>query len=285
MDAPMIAALFHQLPPLDRVNLGTRGPAPFLVTGEDRVRVTGRNGATGITIQVSGRFLTIDGELQPIAYDLVPPTDFSAGTVEFSLGDGWILNMVARVTAGTPQDGETYALVEVIRGAGASGIVLGTLLGGFVTDGCDLAWPGSPIRSSAAGPGALRPIAGADPAAGAEWTITIPTGTRYRLRSVSAVLVTDATAANREVSIVITAGAVVVASVASGVNHVASQTRRYSAFPTAVRGAAAQSLDLLVPLPYVELRGGDTVTSVTTNLQAGDNWAAPQAFGERVLDA
>lgn len=284
MDTP-IAALFHQLAPPDRLNLGTRGPAPFLVTGEDRLRVTGRNGATGVTIAISGRFLTIDGELQPLSYDLVPPTDFSAGTVEFALGDGWILNLVARVTAGTPQDGETYALVEVIRGSGAAGIVLGTLLGGFVTDACDLAWPGSLIGSSAAGPGALRPIAGADPAAGAEWTITIPTGTRYRLRSVSAVLVTDATAANREVSIVVTAGAVVVASVASGVNHVASQTRRYNAFPAAVRGAAAQVLDLLVPLPYVELRGGDTITSVTTNLQAGDNWGAPQAYGERLLDA
>lgn len=285
MDPMPVVALFHQLPLADRLNLGVRAPHPFLVTGEDRLRFTVRNGAAGVTVTLSGRFLTIDGEVRPLLYAVTPTTDFVATAIDFSLGDGWILNLTARASAGTPQAGDTFVLVDVIRGSGAAAVILGTLIGSFVTDVDPAAWPGSAVVSMGGGQGGLDAIAGADPAAGVEWSITVPAGARWRVRSVTATLVTDATVANREPSIVFTADGAVVASVPSGVAHVASQTRRYSWFPQSVRGAGAASLDVIVPIPALELRAGDTITSVTTALVAGDNWGAPIVYVDRLLDA
>jgi hypothetical protein len=282
MDTPtVIAALFHQLPIADRLNLGVRAPHPFLVTGEDRLRLTVRNGAAGVTVTLSGRFLTIEGEVRPLLYALTPTTDLVASTLDFALGDGWILNLTARASAGTPQIGDTNIVVDVIRGSGAAAIILGTLIAAFVTDAVPAAWPGSLVAASGDSEGTLDAIAGADPAAGAEWSIVVPAGARWRVRSVTAVLVASAAVANREPSIVFTADGLVVASVPSGVAHVASQTRRYSWFPSAFRGAAAASLDLAVPIPALELRGGDTITSVTTAIDVGDNWGAPVVYVER----
>jgi len=284
MSLSSVSALFHELSIADRLTLATRTPAPWLVTGEDRLRLTVRNGATGVTVRVSGRFLTADAVIIPIAFNLTPATDFSASANDFALGDGWILNLTARITAGTPQTGQTWLVVDVVRGAGAVAVTLGTLLAQYLSASDAPAWPGSALLSSKDGAGAVSQIAGANPAAGAEWTITVPAGVRFVVQAITAVLVADATAANREVAIVFTSGGAIVSQPASGFAHTAGLTKRYSVFPGNVRGAGPAGQEGLIPMPAITLRAGDTMTSQTTNLQAGDDWDAPVAHGLCYVD-
>ncbi len=284
MSLSTISALFHELTPLERVTLGTRAPAAWLVTGEDRLRITARNDAASVVVRVSGRFLTADGVVVPIVFDLAPATDLSASSIDYALGDGWILNLTARVQSGAPQVGQTYLVVDVVRGSGAVAIVLGTLISNFITAAAPSAWPGSIIASPTAEPGALVALSSPDPAAGAEWTITIPAGVRFRVRNIIATLVTDATVANRDLTIVFTCGGVVVQAATGPANQAASTTRRYSAFPGSVRGPAASAPESILPIGELTMRSGDTIASVTTGLVAGDNWGVATAYGERFLD-
>lgn len=135
------------------------------------------------------------------------------------------------------------------------------------------------------GPGTIRSITGTDPAAGAEISETVPADARWRLMGVGLTLVTDATAANREVRLVIDDGTTIIAEIPAGVTQVASETRRYSFGAGFPRGAGAQSLNVIAPLPPVVLGAGYRVRTLTTNLQAGDNYGAPQLLVEEWTSA
>lgn len=128
-------------------------------------------------------------------------------------------------------------------------------------------------------PGAGRAvlwIAGSDPAAGVEATVTTFLNAQSgpaSILSVSVQLVTDATVANREVVLIVDDGSTTVfASIPSGVTQVASQTRRYTFGLALPRGAGAQSLDVVAPLPPVAVFNGWRVRTSTVGLQAGDNF-------------
>jgi hypothetical protein len=125
-------------------------------------------------------------------------------------------------------------------------------------------------------------VQGADPAAGAEWSVTVPAGQVWIPRLVLATLVTSATVANREVRLLIDDGTTVVASIPSGVTHVASSTRDYTWMSTGgYRGAGSVALDVVVGVGTFALGAGWRLRSQIVALDAGDNWAAPRVLAER----
>jgi hypothetical protein len=260
------------------------GPGAFYVRGEDHLRLVTRNGAAGVTLTIEGRFLSVDGEVQPFVFTQTPTTDRVASVFDTGLGHGWILNVIARVTAGTPGVGQTFVQLRVIRGLGQATINLGTLAQGYVTETDDLAWPGAPIRVSVDGPGALREVAGANPAAGAEASISQTARTRWRPLAYTVTLVTDATAANREVQLQIALPSIAALVLPSGATQVASQTRAYTFIVNGVRGAGATSLNVIGAMPLMTTPGSTIFETVTTNLQAGDNFGAPAIFVEEWVE-
>lgn len=130
------------------------------------------------------------------------------------------------------------------------------------------------------GPGAMLSLTGTNPAANTEIIETVPANTIWRLWGAYATLVTDATAANRRVKVVIDDGSnTVFASDASAV-HVASQTEAYIIGPRA--GVVA---DHWIPTPTgMLMMAGWRMQTSTTLLKAGDNWSAPQLTIEAWAD-
>lgn len=259
-------------------------PHGAYVGGDDFLLVTSINALASVTITISGRMLQRDGRLQPFVDRHVANSDRTAATSAIKLGEGWLQEITAIAAGAAPTLGQTFVRVDLVRGEGPGQTVHATLLQGIVTAAQRLAWPGSPIDTTLESPGALRSIGGTDPAAGAEIAETVPTGARWRLQSLRAALVTDATAANREVAIVFDDGTNTYAEAHAGVNQAASLTRQYTAAIAGVRGAAATGTGILIAIPSLILPAGHRIRTSVTNLQAGDNWGAPRLLIEEWLE-
>lgn len=267
-------------------------PRPALVgghgiyfSGEDHLRLTSWNSLASVVLTLTGRFLHVDGRIEPFSHVHTPNTDRTAATTTHRRAEGWLLDCSLVVTGATPQRGRTFARLDVVRGLGSVDTVLSTLLRGYVTAEQRLGWPGSQQEDPLAGQGALRSVAGTDPAADTEISETVPTGARWRVLAVSFELVTDANAANREVALVVDDGTTTLFTSPSGFTHTASLTRRYSAAALGAATAPAQGTDRQILLPDLRLPAAARLRTSTTSRQATDNFGAPQLLVEEWLEA
>lgn len=248
---------------------GGAAAAPFYVTGEDDLRLVLRT-AIACTVSVEGRFLNQDGCITPFVEPFVSTSvTRAAQTFSWRLGCGWVLSLAVRVVVGTPQLGQVYGLVRVQRGQGTGAINIGTLCAGYLTESDDLAFPGSPVMASVAGPGTIIRSTIANPAAGADFVFAPPSRIRWRLIAVNFTFAAVG-AANREVCLLATDGAGTVAFIPSGVTQIAAETRVYSFFQAAPRGAGAQSLNVIAPLPFLLANSNWSINSSVVNIQVGD---------------
>jgi hypothetical protein len=117
---------------------------------------------------------------------------------------------------------------------------------------------------------------GAEPAAGADWAVTVPAGELWELVTVQAELVTDATVADRRPILSIGDGVATFASIPSVAVQAASLTvaHLWGQNLAATDGGSAQAM----PLPKLLLQPGWTVAVDSTNLQAADAWSAPRLY-------
>lgn len=123
-------------------------------------------------------------------------------------------------------------------------------------------------------------VAGADPAAGAEASITVPSGEIWELLSFIVRLVTDATVANRQAQLVIDDGTNILWQSDSPSNQIASQTRDYAAGSGLERqdeGINAATKQWALPTGLV-LAGGYRIRTLTGGNVAGDNYGIPRAL-------
>jgi hypothetical protein len=129
--------------------------------------------------------------------------------------------------------------------------------------------------------GVSRVIPGTDPAANVEISEAVPANRLWLVRSVWAQLVTDGTAATRVVELVIDDGTQEFKRFPAVTGHAASLTRQYTWAPVgagqAPPGATTTGMVGIFP-PDLYLPAGFRIRTVTTNRQAGDNYAAPQLW-------
>lgn len=262
------------------------GPGAFYMTGEDQLVLATYNSLAGVVVTFVGRFLTLDGRVVPFEHRQTPNTDRTIRTSLLPLGEGWLLNVAAHVSTGAPVVGQTFARVTVIRGGLGATQELATLLAGYITAGSRRAWPGSPIASPLDGPGCVRNVLGNDPAVNFEVSVTVPTGARWRLMNFYVELTTDANVANRTPIFAFAAsGNGNFMTVAPTDPQVASTTVAYmlGAFGASRSPSIGGSREISIP-PIV-LPAGATIDTVTVNMQAGDNYAAPRLLVEEWIDA
>lgn len=237
------------------------------------------------TIIVTGRFLTLDGEIKALDHRVVSTGSRTVpDTLIRALGYGWLLNITVISGAAVLGLAQKIVSVDLVRGPGGNGGTLATLIQGPVSSLQRQAWPGSLLTTSLDVAGILRSITGTDPAANTEISETVPTGARWKLRAIGVTLVTDANAANREVSIILDDGTTTLYEAASGFSHVASTTVRYSGAIIGALTAPAQAVRRQIILPDLWLPGGSRVRTVTTNIQVTDNYGAPQLLVEESLE-
>lgn len=260
------------------------GGAPVYATGEDRLRVRSLNSAAGVRLALEGRILRVDGSISPISDPHVPNTDRTFATTFHAIGEGWIQHLSVRSESGTPRRGQCYVWVDLVRGQTNAFQPLGSVLKGYATDTSGLAWPGTPLDDSPNAAGVVRAVVGSQPIAGAEMIEVVPTNARWRLFGVNVALVTDATAANREVVLTIDDGANILAEIPNGTNQVASTTRRYSFARNVQRASGATVLTHNNPVPDAILMGGYRIRTVTANIQATDLYGPARLWVEEWIE-
>ena len=251
-------------------------PFQFYTTGEDSLRILSANSVAGVTLKIQARFVDSFGKIQANSWDHTPNADRSIAATEFEMGVGALLNLTVFAGSGAPMIGQTFVIVQLIRGSGVAAIVLGTLLQGYVTTQQAIGWPGSPIVSSTDGEPAIRTILGTAPAAGVEISETVPTGARWRLISLTARLQTAIGGANRIPYLFFSTGVgtfgVYPQVGSTPANNVAYQT--WGAGVPAVVAPGFDDTSTGIPETHV-LPAGSSVRTVTNNIQAGDQYTAP----------
>ncbi len=259
-------------------------PSAWYFSSEDSLRVIVRT-AIAVTVTMEGRFLDWKDVIHPFVQTVVPTaTDRSANLFLFPQTYGWLMNLTARVTSGTPETGQTFVHARIVRGQGAAAINIGTIMQGYVTTSLDLAYPGSPIVSSIAPPGLLTSLAITAPAAGAEWSITVPTRARWNPLAVNYTLTTAVAVANRESALIIDDGANLLVQAPSRSTQAASLAVVYSWFRTPTPGAGTQDTSVVGPLPDLRLAAGMRLRSLTKNLQAADQYSNLRLLTEEWIE-
>jgi hypothetical protein len=248
--------------------------SPLYVRGEDNFRCAVFNEAAGVTVAIALRIKTPAGEIIPFVQTLAPATNRTASTLVFGLTEGVLLSADAIVTAGAPVNGQTFVFLQLCRGlTGAIQRVL-TFAQGYITANDSLFFPNDTYLDSLSGPGFQRTVQQANPAAGVDWTVTVPAGVRWQLQSIFAVLTTSAAAANRLPRIQIDDGVNVIFAVPAAVNETASLAWLNSWGAGAGAGAFVDPNAIALALPNdLYLLAGWRVRVVTANIQAADQWS------------
>jgi len=132
-------------------------------------------------------------------------------------------------------------------------------------------------RRSAYNGAELKQLLIPNPAAGANWTVTVPPGKAWLVRSIFGVFAASATVIGRRAFVVATYPtdpAITVFRVDPGFGQLANQT----VFYTYARGIADRqnSGDLFIqtPFPDVPLIPGSVLQSLVLNIQVGDDWTS-----------
>jgi hypothetical protein len=252
-------------------------PQGLYVPPDSFLRVEHLEQAASRVITIRGSLLDTAGGVQRFQYQ-APTTGGWADTVAFfPLGEGWLLHVTVQLSTSAPQpshEGECYINLGLQTGNETVAPLIATIAEGYISAFSPLGYPPINRHTSTEGPGALHQFSSVDPAAGAELTQVIGVNERLWFVSLRFTLVTDATAVVRRVHIIHEQASGLFADFAAADTQAASLTRNYNVVGDGFQ-RAAQDSEIYIPMPrFVPLRSGWTIRTLTTNLQAGDNFSA-----------
>ena len=163
-----------------------------------------------------------------------------------------------------------------------NGNVIHELVSGWVYTQKALSWPGGTNADLRPGGGLITTETSADPAAGAELTITVPSGEIWQVLGCQAQLVADATSISRLPHFEFTNSVGLMLSAFPSDSQSASETRNYSvvAQPATLDNNSGTHTTVYIP-ENIWLEPTSTVTTATLNIHAGDNWGVMTVNIER----
>jgi hypothetical protein len=242
------------------------------------------NSLSGLVLTVVGRLLDADGKLSTFEFGHTPNTDRSKAESTYTLTAARLIDVAVTPKSGSPYRGHCYVTLGLARRTAPTTEYYQDLAKGYITAAGGLIWPGGPYLDSVEGPGLLRSVTGTNPAAGAEVSETVPTNARWRVRALRASLVTDATVATRTVNFIVDDGATTLLNFPGVTTQAASLTRAYNVAEYGFQPSAVGT-DIFFYIPFlVRLLQGWRIRTSTTNLQAGDDWGAPQMEVEEWIE-
>lgn len=226
------------------------------------------------TVNVSLRVQMTDGRIMPTFYSFnVPATAGTPAQLVVEQMEGFILS--ATVETPNAPAGQCYVQLQMARGRGTGDQTMGQLLcAGYPGQGFAIGFPQTPAGSPTGGPGQAVTATVANPAAGADWTYTVPAGVQLTLISVRAVLTTSAAVANRVPLLRVTnPTAQIILDAGSPTTQAASLTYTYSWGAGAQSAASPPSIQIGIP-QGLRVAAGATIQTVTAGIQAADQWSA-----------
>lgn len=256
-------------------------PSAVYVGPDDKIAIYVRNPSVPATVHVNYLLLTAAGLLIANSEDF---TGLSVGAAPSKFfipaTEGYLISL--SLFAPTTSRGQVFARAFLQRGNdGPTPVIDQVLVQGYVSDDDRLGYPQSPTESALSGRGWVHGVVLAQPAAGLDFTVTVPAGVRWKIKSVANNLVTSAAAANRLVQAEISDSsflalgfvppfAIVPAS--SNGNFVWGEGLAYGGSGTGFQGVPIFTDLVLGP--------GWHFSTFTQNIQAADRWQNPVAFVE-----
>lgn len=257
------------------------------VTVDDQLLVTVNAMFNGNVALITARIMQASGVVVPLHFELTSSGNRGSVSKAFPLIEGYLLSV--GITSGNTANGLNpfYAAASLTRTP--FGVLQSAfpLCAGYLSNILAIGWPAWSPRMDTDGQGFPTTNSGLGitvPGAGAEWIFTVPPFMRVQIKSVSAILTTSAAVANRNVSLVMDDGANIYAAIPSGFSQAASLVDRY----TGMDGASAPTLfdgKVCIPIPSTLIMiAGHRLRSLTTGIDAADQWTAPFLMGNIWLD-
>lgn len=244
---------------------------------DDNIRVTSYNAAANVVLNIRHRFVDCEGNIQASSEVQTPNTDRSAKSSIIVTPEGWLLGGEIFASGAAPAIGQTYVVVEIVRGLGSSSLALQVLAAGYLNAKQPMAFPNQLVTTSLDSGGALRSITGTNPAAGAEISETVPTGARWELIAIKFTLTTSATVANRLVSLTLDDGVNIFCISGGNQSEPASTVFVYSWSEGLAGGLVTPTNAISFSLPNPNrLPAGARIRTQTGAIQAGDQYSAVQ---------
>jgi hypothetical protein len=283
MPDPKPSDITSRPPLVDLTPAETPGPSILYITRDDKLYLRSFSAVGARDGDIAGRLLHPDGIIREFQFHFA----YGAGapTVQvFTLAEGYLISVtVSVVTAATP-DAFVFAELGLIRGRPADRRSVQLLTSGTLSLATPLGWPGGRQDRAGAGRGGLTLLSTADPAAGAEWTLTINANAGARIHSIRFQLVTDATVIDRFPRVEYLSPGTLFWRSHPNAAQTAGLTRDYNyALGTDFIDAAVAN-EQQNQLPDLILPPAAIVRSSTNGLQAGDNYGVAVLWTELWLE-
>lgn len=264
------------------IKLAFSGVAPghaLPLDNNDKLFVNVWSSASTPNLMFHARQTNLDGNIVHNDIQVQPNSSKTKSTHTVDLSAGWLHSVHCRVASTTVRAGQVFVRLGIARNTSSDDTDQMILCQGYISSESDLSWPPGKSQQAVDGPPRLRSVAGTDQAANTEVSENVPSNTRYMLKSLSVALTTDATAANRTVCLYVDDGTTKFFQVRAGITQAASLTYTYdfvAGYPVRDSALGADNR-VIVPLPPdLLLFQGWRFKTQTVNMQAGDNYAAPQ---------
>jgi hypothetical protein len=282
MSDPTIATSHRSDPFLNqRLQAVSNTNSSFYVRQEDELRLSIFTTTASLTITLNGILVGLDGATVPFAMAISPTGSGNRESVRARVGPGYVLYCIPTLTGGTPAVGDVEVLVEVLQSDSSTGPVVYQALHGSVT--AKGYFPYADVANTVTVTGSITPAstvpvivttAIASPAAGAEWTTTVPANEVWELMSIRCQFVSSATAATRSVRFVTDDGTNIITRMGSDKSQTAGNTLLYNAFRFVNPFTPADLSNYPIPLPWIFLAAGYRIYSATGAIQATDQYSA-----------
>jgi hypothetical protein len=254
---------------------GATPPIETYVTANSLLFVQVWNSLAAQTVFVTLRLLLPDGTVKLNKWQLSPTNDRSPNSLFCQLTEGFILSLMVQ-SSSLNATNKTYAVVFLGEGSAVHAQFGQVLSQGYIGGKNVLTWPPGIQQPPDDGTGAIFSITGTVPGAGAEISEVVPTHARWKVLGFRFTLTTAVAVANRQVDLILDDGANTFAEVTPVGVQAASLVQIYNYMPNVNAQAVANGI-VDVPFPNdVLLSGGFRIRTHTLNLQAADQYTAPQ---------
>jgi hypothetical protein len=195
--------------------------------------------------------------------------------ISIPLSEGYLLSVaVVEQSTNAPTRGVCFCRAFISRGPTqvTGPFAARVLLADYVVSNGPIGWPEGRVLAPTEGPGDLRAIAVGNPAAGSDWTFTVPANTRMRIQAVGMTFVASAAVANRNVRLMFSDGGNPYWRSSGQAVITAGQTKGIYGSPQSVVQNLGGEMNIPTPIGLIML-AGQLIQSATQALDAGDQFS------------
>lgn len=261
---------------------GATPPVNAYVAGGGALRVRIWTGVTGTQVSIAVLMLLPDGSiskslLQPIPLNLRVQNQFF-----FPLTEGFLLTVTCfAFFAGNPN--RCFVEIDLNTTPSTQGVDTQVLCQGYCNQQSRICWPNGELANAMDGLGAPLDVTGTAPGAGVEISETVPAGAIWRLKTFTFKLTASAAVANRVPHLIVDDGTNVLTDSPAPTALTAGQAGRLVTGDNSFAAVAVDGTQWLPMVNSLRLLPGYRIRTLTTGLQAGDQYTAPQYLVDEYL--